>query len=91
MGFKRGSEEEIPQKKDLKIPHMGWYSLHFAHNGKHFRESKSAPKVYFVAPYTWKHKKSPIVKASASENGYISMLPRKKKMYNACQFHPIKL
>lgn len=51
LGVLKGEVKKIPAKKGLKIPHMGWNSLHFAHNGKLFQGIEEGAYVYFVHSY----------------------------------------
>ena len=87
-GFKRGSEEDSG-KKGLKIPHMGWNSLHFAHNGKLFQGIEEGAYVYFVHSYYLEAEEESIVKASAEYGVHIHASVEKENVF-ACQFHPEK-
>ena len=51
LGILKGEVKKIPAQKGLKIPHMGWNSLHFAHNGRLFQGIEEGAYVYFVHSY----------------------------------------
>ena len=76
-------------KKGLKIPHMGWNSLHFAHNGKLFQGIEEGAYVYFVHSYYLEAEEESIVKASAEYGVHIHASVEKENVF-ACQFHPEK-
>ena len=37
LGILKGEILKIPEQEGMKIPHMGWNSLHLEHNGRLFR------------------------------------------------------
>ena len=51
LGILKGKILKIPEQKDLKIPHMGWNSLHLQNDGRLFRGIEQNPYVYFVHSY----------------------------------------
>ena len=51
LGILKGEILRIPDKEDLKIPHMGWNSLHLQNNGRLFKGLSEESYVYFVHSY----------------------------------------
>ena len=51
LGILKGEILRIPEKEGLKIPHMGWNSLHLENNGRLFRGIEENAYVYFVHSY----------------------------------------
>ena len=89
LGILKGEILRIPPKEGLKIPHMGWNSLHFAHNGKLFQGIEEGAYVYFVHSYYLEAEEESIVKASAEYGVHIHASVEKENVF-ACQFHPEK-
>ena len=73
----------------LKIPHMGWNSLHLEHNGRLFRGIEEQAYVYFVHSFYLKAAEEEIVKASTEYGVHIHASVEKDNVF-ACQFHPEK-
>lgn len=48
LGILPGEILRIPPKEGLKIPHMGWNSLHLEHGGRLFENVPEQSYVYFV-------------------------------------------
>ncbi|HIZ74790.1 MAG TPA: imidazole glycerol phosphate synthase subunit HisH, partial [Candidatus Mediterraneibacter stercoravium] len=65
LGILKGEILRIPDKEGLKIPHMGWNSLHLENDGRLFRGVEEGAYVYFVHSYYLKAAEESIVKASA--------------------------
>lgn len=80
---------KIPDKEDLKIPHIGWNSLELSHEGRLFAGIGTNPYVYFVHSYYLKAKDEHIVKASTEYGVPIHASVEQGNMF-ACQFHPEK-
>ena len=89
LGILKGEILRIPEKDDLKIPHMGWNSLHLQNNGRLFRGLKEQSYVYFVHSYYLKAKEEEIVKATTDYSVNIHASVEKDNVF-ACQFHPEK-
>ena len=51
LGILKGKILRIPPSPGLKIPHMGWNSLHFQNNGRLFKDIPENTYVYFVHSY----------------------------------------
>ena len=64
LGILKGEILRIPDKDDLKIPHMGWNSLHLQHDGRLFKGLEEQSYVYFVHSYYLKAEEEEIVKAT---------------------------
>ena len=65
LGILKGRILRIPDKEGLKIPHIGWNSLHLTNNGRLFEGLEENSYVYFVHSYYLKAEEPEIVKASA--------------------------
>ena len=81
LGVLKGEVKKIPAKKGLKIPHMGWNSLHFAHNGKLFQGIEEGAYVYFVHSYYLEAEEESIVKASAEYGVHIHASVEKENVF----------
>ena len=89
LGILPGEILRIPAKEDLKIPHMGWNSLHLEHGGRLFENVPEQSYVYFVHSYYLKAGEEDIVKASTEYGVQIHASVEKGNVF-ACQFHPEK-
>ena len=89
LGILKGKIIRIPEQKDLKIPHMGWNSLHLQNDGRLFRGIEQNPYVYFVHSYYLKAGEEETVKATTEYSVNIHASVEKDNVF-ACQFHPEK-
>lgn len=89
LGILKGEILRIPEKEGLKIPHMGWNSLHLENNGRLFRGIAEGAYVYFVHSYYLKAEEESIVRASTEYSVHIHASVEKDNIF-ACQFHPEK-
>ena len=89
LGLIKGEILKIPEKEGMKIPHMGWNSLHLEHDGKLFRGIEEQAYVYFVHSYYLKAEDENIVKASTEYCTHIHASVEKGNIF-ACQLHPEK-
>lgn len=89
LAILKGEILRIPEKEGLKIPHMGWNSLHLENNGRLFRGIEENAYVYFVHSYYLKAGDESIVKASTEYGVHIHASVEKDNVF-ACQFHPEK-
>jgi glutamine amidotransferase len=89
LGILDGEILRIPPQEGLKIPHMGWNSLHLQNHGRLFRNSEQDSYVYFVHSYYLKAKDQEIVKATTQYSTCIHASVEKGNVF-ACQFHPEK-
>ncbi len=89
LGILPGKILRIPPQEGLKIPHMGWNSLHLEHGGRLFQNVPEQAYVYFVHSYYLKAGEEEIVKASTEYGVHIHASVEKENVF-ACQFHPEK-
>ena len=89
LGILKGEVLRIPDAEGLKIPHMGWNSLHLQNNGRLFKGLKENDYVYFVHSYYLKAEEEEIVKATTNYSVNIHASVEKDNVF-ACQFHPEK-
>ncbi len=89
LGILKGDIVRIPDRNDLKIPHIGWNSLHIMNNGRLFSGIDENSYVYFVHSYYLRAKDENIVTAVTEYSACIHASVEKKNIF-ACQFHPEK-
>ena len=89
LGILKGEICRIPDGENLKIPHMGWNSLHLQNDGRLFHGRKEDAYVYFVHSYYLKAEEEEIVKATAEYGTHIHASVEQGNVF-ACQFHPEK-
>lgn len=79
----------IPDKKGLKIPHMGWNSIDIKPGARLFKGLPDNPYVYFVHSYYLKADNEADVAASTEYSTHIHASVERDNIF-ACQFHPEK-
>lgn len=79
----------IEEQPGLKIPHIGWNSLHLQNDGRLFEGIEDEAYVYFVHSYYLKAADEYIVKATTSYSTTIHASVEQGNVF-ACQFHPEK-
>ena len=89
LGILKGKILRIPETEGLKIPHMGWNSLHLQNDGRLFRGIPEDTYVYFVHSYYLQAEDPQIVKAVTDYSTTIHASVEKDNVF-ACQFHPEK-
>ncbi len=89
LGILKGHILRIPDAEGLKIPHIGWNSLHLQNEGRLFKGLKEDSYVYFVHSYYLKAEEEEIVKATTEYGVTIHASVEKGNVF-ACQFHPEK-
>lgn len=89
LGILKGKIVKIPENGELKIPHMGWNSLHFQNEGRLFANLPQDSYVYFVHSYYLQAEEENIVKATTDYSTCIHASVEKDNVF-ACQFHPEK-
>lgn len=89
LGILPGKIVKIPPSPGLKIPHMGWNSLHFQNEGRLFAGIPEGVHVYFVHSYYLQAQNPEIVKAVTEYSTCIHASVEKGNIF-ACQFHPEK-
>ena len=87
LGILKGKILRIPERAGLKIPHMGWNSLHLEHDGRLFRGIEENAYVYFVHSYYVPDNAFCI--ARCEYGGTFAAAIAKDNFYG-CQFHPEK-
>lgn len=80
---------KIPDKEGLKIPHIGWNSLHITKGAALFQGLPEEPYVYFVHSYYLKAKNEQDVAATTEYGIPIHAAVERGSLF-ACQFHPEK-
>ena len=89
LGLLKGSILRIPEKDDLKIPHIGWNSLQYPSRGRLFAGVPEGAYVYFVHSYYLQAQEAGGVKATTEYGVEIHASVEKDNLF-ACQFHPEK-
>lgn len=89
LGILPGKILRIPEGEDIKIPHMGWNSLHFEKETRLFQGIKEGAYVYFVHSYYLQAEDEDIVAATTEYNAHIHAAVEQGNVF-ACQFHPEK-
>lgn len=89
LGILPGEILRIPASGGLKIPHMGWNSLHIQNSGRLFKGIPENTYVYFVHSYYLQAEEKEIVKATTQYSTCIHASVEKGNVF-ACQFHPEK-
>lgn len=89
LGILKGKILRIPDQEGLKIPHIGWNSLHLENNGRLFAGLSENSYVYFVHSYYLQAADAQIVKASTEYSAHIHASVEQGNVF-ACQFHPEK-
>ena len=89
LGLLKGSILRIPEKDDLKIPHIGWNSLQYPSRGRLFAGVPEGAYVYFVHSYYLQAQEAGVVKATTEYGVEIHASVEKDNLF-ACQFHPEK-
>lgn len=89
LSILEGEIVRIPDKEDLKIPHIGWNSLRFPNKGRLYKGLEEESYVYFVHSYYLNAKDKDIVVATTEYGTLIEASVEKDNVF-ACQFHPEK-
>lgn len=90
LGILHGKILRIPERNDIKIPHIGWNSLGYPHEGRLFKGLQEGSYVYFVHSYYLQADEPEIVKAVTEYGGTLIHASVEKDNIFACQFHPEK-
>mgnify|MGYP005769420007 CR=1 FL=1 len=89
LGILKGEILRIPDREDLKVPHIGWNSLKLQNQGRLFAGLEEEPYVYIVHSYYLKAADPQIVKAVTEYGVRIDASVESGNVF-ACQFHPEK-
>ena len=83
-------KEDIPA--NLKVPHMGWNSLHLTEKGKNhplFKYSKEGDYVYFVHSFCAQVRDPEDLAMTTDYGASVTAMVARGNVYG-CQFHPEK-
>ena len=89
LGLLKGEIKHIPDQEGLKIPHMGWNSIHVKEGATLFKGIPQDPYVYFVHSYYLAAKHEEDVAATTFYSTNIHASVEHDNIF-ACQFHPEK-
>ncbi len=99
MGFSQGLNilpgqvvrffADKPQVAALKVPHIGWNSLHFPRSSRLFEGLEEGARVYFVHSY-YPEPQDPTLISATSDYGYDFCCAIERDNIAATQFHPEK-
>lgn len=89
LSILEGKIIRIPDKEGLKIPHIGWNSLHIEKQSKLFDQIDQDSYVYFVHSYYLKATNGSDVAATTEYSTTLDVAVEKDNVYG-CQFHPEK-
>lgn len=89
LGLLEGEIKRIPDQEGLKIPHMGWNSIHVKEDATLFKGIPQDPYVYFVHSYYLAAKHDEDVAATTFYSTNIHASVEHENIF-ACQFHPEK-
>ena len=89
LGLLKGEIKRIPDQEGLKIPHMGWNSIHVKEGATLFKGIPQDPYVYFVHSYHLAAKHEEDVAATTFYSTNIHASVEHDNIF-ACQFHPEK-
>lgn len=89
LGLLKGTIKRIPDQPGLKIPHMGWNSLHIKKDAALFQGIEDNSYVYFVHSYYLQAAEEEEVAATTFYSTRIHASVEKDNIF-ACQFHPEK-
>ena len=89
LGILPGGIHRIPDAEGLKVPHIGWNSLHLMNDGRLFQGIAEQSFVYYVHSYYLQADDPSIVTATSDYGVTIHGSVESGNVF-ACQFHPEK-
>ena len=89
LGILPGKIVRFSDDMGLKIPHIGWNSLHLQHEGRLFQGISEQSFVYYVHSYYLQAADESIVTATSDYGAIIHGSVESGNIF-ACQFHPEK-
>ena len=89
LGIFKGKVVKIPEKENLKIPHMGWNDLKIVKKSKILKDLGEEPFVYFVHSYYLNAEEDDIVSAYTEYGSRLDIAVERENVF-ATQFHPEK-
>lgn len=90
LGILKGKILRFSDKPGLKIPQIGWNSIHLQNKGRLFRGIDEQSYVYFVHSYYLRAENPSIVKATTEYGHTLVDASVESGNVFACQFHPEK-
>ncbi|MCR5032292.1 MAG: imidazole glycerol phosphate synthase subunit HisH [Lachnospiraceae bacterium] len=85
-----GKVVRIPAEEGLKIPHIGWNSLHFPKESRLFKGLSENSYVYFVHSYYLQAQEKELVAATCQYGSTVMDVAVEQGNIFATQFHPEK-
>ncbi len=89
LGILKGKILRIPEKDDLKVPHIGWNNLKYPNPGRLFAGIPEDTFVYFVHSY-YLAAEDPSIVTATTEYGTLIHASVEQGNVFACQYHPEK-
>ncbi len=89
LGLLKGSIRKLPEDTGLKVPNIGWNSLHFPRKSRIFEGVDEESFVYFVHSYYLDAKDKDIVTSVIDYGTKVDASVESDNIF-ACQFHPEK-
>ena len=89
LGILPGRIVRLPEAKGLKVPHVGWNSLHFPSEGTLFHGIAEGAYVYCVHSFYLQAEEAATVKATTQYGVTVHASVERDNVF-ACQFHPEK-
>ncbi len=89
LGLLKGHIVRIPEKKEYKIPHIGWNSIAYPNKGRLFQGIREESYVYFVHSYYLQAENPGIVTAKTVYTVPMDTSVECGQIFG-CQFHPEK-
>ena len=80
LGLLKGEILRIPDKEGLKIPHMGWNSIHLQNEGRLFKGISQESYVYFVHSYYLTAEEEEIIKATTEYSTHPCIRGKRKSV-----------
>jgi glutamine amidotransferase len=89
LGLLKGSIRKLPEDTGLKVPNIGWNSLHLPRKSRIFEGVDEESFVYFVHSYYLDAKDKDIVTSVIDYGTKVDASVESDNIF-ACQFHPEK-
>lgn len=89
LGIFKGKIVKIPEKPNLKIPHMGWNDIKLTKQSRVLKDLGEEPFVYFVHSYYLQAEDENVVSAFTEYGSRLDIAVEHENVF-ATQFHPEK-
>ena len=89
LGILKGECRRFAEKDGMKVPQIGWNSIHLLNDGRIFKDIPGGSFVYFVHSYYVDAADKGIVSAVSEYSSLFDASVEKDNVF-ACQFHPEK-